>query len=484
MATSSHRTVVDLVREHAAREPDRPAVLGAETLTYGQLLRQVCGVREWLRGRRIGSGDRVAVVRGRGTELVALILGILDLGAVYVPVDPTHPAPLRDRMLALTRPRLTVDDRTALPAPAAPAPAPAPARAGHADDTAYVIFTSGSTGDPKGVALTHAGLLDYALALPARVGMAAGDRSLGLAPPGFSSSLRQLLLPLATGAATVIASDDEVRTPWQFLDLLARHRVTQLDVVPSFWRVLTAVEDDGELRAALRHVRRVLFASERLDAGLVQRTVALTGGCRVWNMYGCSETTGIVAARDVTDAAEGGDALPIGDALDHVRLTTRGEPGETELVVTGRAVTTGYLPPAAGTVEHLADGTRRLATGDLVDHDPATGFVWRGRKDRQSKVRGFRVNHTALEAELDHCPGVECSAVVTAGEDGVEVAYVSSPGVRLDPADLIEWSRRHLPLPMVPAVAHRIEDWPRLRSGKTDLVHLRHLCGTRASRQL
>ena len=482
-------TLLALVRAQAARTPDRPAVLGATSLTYRRLLRQADGIGGWLRGRGVRQGDAVGVARGRGGDLPGLILGIHACGAVYVPIDPLSPEPLRERIVATVQPRLVIDESEVLPDGTSEASPEGLDGAGgdlavlrQGDDpTAYVIFTSGSTGDPKGVRLSHEGLYDYARALPARVGTTAEDRCLGLAPPGFSSSIRQLLVPLAVGAAVVVCDEDDVRTPWAFLDLLARHAVTQLDVVPSFWRALTDTQDDAELARTLVTVRRTLFASERLDAALVRRTIEVAPHSRVWNMYGCSETTGIIAACDVTALTDTPGPLPIGTGLDHVRLGVRRLDAGEELVVTGRAVAIGYLGRRNGGIEPVGAGARRLTTGDLVSRDEDGRFVWRGRADRQSKVRGFRVNHEAVEAELGRCPAIRRAAVVAADTDGLEVAYTERAGEGIEPSRLIRWAREELPPPMVPAAAHRVSSWPELPNGKTDLMRLRRLVPVRSS---
>src|SRR5262249_55584706 len=110
---------------------------------------------------------------------------------------------------------------------------------------AYVVYTSGSTGVPKGVMVTRGNLCDYVQAMGKRLGVNAADIYLHTASFGFSSSVRQLLVPLAHGARVVIATSDEIREPVSLFQTVRSEGVTIVDLVPSYWR--TCVDALGEL---------------------------------------------------------------------------------------------------------------------------------------------------------------------------------------------------------------------------------------------
>src|SRR5207245_6626718 len=120
------------------------------------------------------------------------------------------------------------------------------------DDLAYVIYTSGSTGRPKGAMITHGNLANYLLALDHELKINPDDLYLHLASIAFSSSRRQLLLPLSQGAAVVIASTEERKDPLVLFRMIKECGVTVMDAVPSFWRnctsVLASLDDQSRQR--------------------------------------------------------------------------------------------------------------------------------------------------------------------------------------------------------------------------------------------
>jgi acyl-coenzyme A synthetase/AMP-(fatty) acid ligase len=471
------------VQRAASARLGEPAVNGSARVTYGEATQMADAVAGHLRAVGTAAGDLVAVASGRSHLAPVLILGVMRSGAVYLPLDPLYPDALLTSMVKAAGVRTVIVDRAAggrQPAVDAHAVEAAallsPVRgmdlpAVDVCGGAFAMFTSGSTDAPKGMLLGHAGLAQYARALPDRVGLRAGDRCLGVAPLGFSSSIRQLLLPLAAGATVVVPTDEQVHTPWEFADLVREQRVSHLDVTPSYWRALLDALPEDEARTMLAGVRRVLFASETLDAPLAHRTRGLAPHTRIWNLYGCTETTGIVTAYEFTGAEPADAPVPVGTALDHVTVTV--EPGDGpdpqaggQIVVTGSAVALGALGDGLPVGPGCA--VRSLATGDRAKMT-AAGLVWLGRSDRLLKVRGMRVVAESVEQHLLVHPGVQRAAVVAATERGLVCAIQSAPGTAApEPRRLVAWLRERLPGHMVPAEITVAAEWPVLPNGKTD----------------
>ncbi|MEV6986939.1 AMP-binding protein [Sphaerisporangium sp. NPDC051017] len=488
-APSDLETLPDLVRWAAGAYSEQPAVIGAAALSYGELQAMVDVVATQLLTVGMAPGGVVGVASGRSYLAPALILGIMRSGAVYLPLDPLYPDVLLEAMVQAADVGTVIVDRAAagrVPTMRAcvieAASLLSRGRCGTSLPAvdlcggAYGMFTSGSTGAPKGVLLGHAGLGEYARALPGRVGLGAGDRCLGVAPLGFSSSVRQLLLPLAVGATVVVPTDGQVRTPWELADLIQAERVSHLDVTPSFWRAFLDALPESDACRMLAGVRRVLFASESLDVPLANRTRRLAPHARLWNMYGCTETTGIVTAYEVTGSEPEDAAVPIGTALDHVMVSVAladdgpSCAGSGQIVVTGRAVALG--PLSRGTTAGSACAVRRLETGDRAE-EIAAGLVWHGRGDRVLKVRGIRVTAESVEQQLLAHDQVRRAAVVAATERGLICTVEPAPETREpDPGRLISWLRQRLPGHMVPAEITVTTDWPLLPNGKTDYRQL------------
>ena len=497
------RAVIDRIAEHAAARPDAPALVGEDVcLTYRELGARVAQVAAVLVARGVGPEVRVGVAMERSPSSVVAALAIWAAGGAHVPIDPEYPADRQRFIVADARPAVLlvdggvpeplagfdgaiVDLRAIDPDGAAVlAPSHAPA-----DALAYVMYTSGSSGRPKGVAVTRGNLDRYADSIASAVGLTADDVVLHTAAFGFSSSIRQIVAPLVRGASVVVASSRERRDPIALLDVVRARGVTVVDLVPSHWRSVL------ETRAL--PVRLLLAASEPLPPDLVRAWFA-AAPTAVCNMYGQTETTGIVATLPLhaDRAVPGGASVRIGRPIAGAQLYVLdaqlapapvGVAGE--LYVGGDTVARGYLGPSALTAERFVPdpfapepGARMYRTGDRcrLCADGSLEFVARG--DLQVKIRGHRVEPAEVEAALAAHPEVADAAVVataiTAGETrlvGYAVPHAAAASASSGAwpwPELLDHLREKLPAYLVPATVLRIDRLPRTASGKLDRAAL------------
>jgi acyl-coenzyme A synthetase/AMP-(fatty) acid ligase len=355
---------------------------------------------------------------------------------------------------------------------------------------AYGIYTSGSTGTPKRVAIGHRSLRHYVHVLAQRIDLSPDDRMLHTASPVFSAAMRQLLVPLATGAAVVLAESDDLREPARLWRLMHATDVTILDTVPAYLERLVAVAGPP-----LR-LRLALTTGEPLRRSLVARARnALGTSCRMINLYGQTETTGSIAAHEVaTSPSE--ETVPLGSALPGTRITVRDARLEPvargirgEICVEGEALALGYEGRAELTAQRFVpcpDG-RLYRTGDIgVERaDGVIEFV--GRVDHQVKVRGIRVELGEIEHHLADHPAVRRAAVTvvtSAGGDAQLGAYLEASGARVAIAELRSHLRERLPEALVPSRMVWLDALPTSPSGKLsrlDLPPLAAEAGTRRS---
>jgi amino acid adenylation domain-containing protein len=499
-------TLPALFAAQAARAPDAVAVaVGAVMVSYAQLQAAAGRVAGLLAGYGAGPEQVVAVVMDRGAELAAALLGVLQAGAAYLPVDPAYPGTRIAFMLADARPAAVIASASAAAALPAldvpvltagggtPPPGPGAGRGGalRPGHPAYVIYTSGSTGQPKGVMVTHASVLSLFDATRAQFGFGAADVWSWFHSPAFDVSVWELFGALVHGGRVVVVPYATSRSPAEFLALLARQAVTVVCQTPSaFYQLMDAAPGGGPELAW----RWVIFAGEALDAGRVSSWRAgRRRGPALVNMYGITETTvhSTWLALDGAAAGPGGAGSPVGqpitgwqaclldDWLDPVPAGVTGE-----LYIAGAGLARGYAGRPALTAQRFIacpfgpPGQRMYRSGDLARWAPGGQLTYLGRADDQVKIRGFRIEPGEIEAVLATCPGVARAAVVPRDDTpgGTQLAAYIVPATPADPTELATRARQHatqnLPDYMLPATITTLDTLPLTINGKLNRAAL------------
>ncbi|MBZ4422338.1 non-ribosomal peptide synthase/polyketide synthase [Myxococcus sp. RHSTA-1-4] len=466
----------------ADAKPGAEAVWSASgaTLTYGELEARANRLAGLLRERGVGPEVRVALYLERSAELVVGMLAVLKAGGAFVPVDPGLPAQRAAWMLeeaggrvVLTQARLApaLSDRNlevlCMDLDAEPVEArPARRVEGGAgpDNLAYVIFTSGSTGLPKGVMVTHGGLVNTARAVAEAHGVREDDRVLQYASPSFDASVCEVFSTLAAGAGLRVANREALLPGDALADTVRRLGVTVVTLTPSVLRLQPPESLEG--------VRTLISAGEACPADVVRRWGP---GRRMLNGYGPTEVTvcatvsrGSVSAERVTLGGPLANArvYVLDDGLRPVPVGVAGE-----LYVGGAGVARGYLGRPDLTAERFVPdafsgepGARLYRTGDVVRWVENGELEYVGRRDGQVKVRGMRLELGEVEAALARHPDVKDAAVVCEA-GGRLVAYVAG---KVEVARVREWLREQLPEYMVPAAYVVLGALPLTPSGKVD----------------
>ncbi|WP_071927739.1 amino acid adenylation domain-containing protein [Nocardia mangyaensis] len=525
LTVAEHRTLVpaqgptavapvvlsDIVERAATKFPDRPALrwfaggsVAGEVgeLDYAEVALRAHRLGRALIARGIGTGDRVAVGLTRSLDCALAIFGVASSGAAFVPVDPRYPADRVRHMLTDSGARAVLTTRADVDAlreaadgldtqwmlvddaelhaelagySGAPITDPQRVRPIRPADLAYQIYTSGSTGLPKGVTVTHSGLVSLAVDLQERMGLDRFSKTFFFSTPSFDVSVLDMLLAVYSGAEMVIGPID-IYGGDELGALLEREQVTHTFLTPA---VLASVD---ATRWPLPHLRGLMAGGEAVPPDLVENWAP---GRRFVNAYGPTEFTVIAAMSElrvgvpvaIGTPVRGSRALVLDERL---RPVVRGVPGE--LYIGGTGIAQGYHQRYALTAgRFVADpygpaGSRMYRTGDVVRWTPTGELDYLGRSDHQVKVRGFRIELGEISAVLGSHPEVRFAHTEVrriAGDDRI-VAWVQlAEGT--DPAELAE-VRNHaaarLAGHMVPASLNLIDRVPLTPVGKLDRAAL------------
>ena len=418
-APNQGRTLSELFTAQAARTPAAVAVRGAngETLSYAALAEQARAVAAHLRRQGIGPEALVGVCLRRIPQLLVGLLGILEAGAAYVPLDPRYPSERLRWMLEDAGAKWVLSEESLLETVRAigsnsecisletvlERPREAAAERGTATvpgNLAYVLYTSGSTGRPKGVMLTHesaAALVGWALEQyhPAELSGVLASTSIC-----FDLSIFELFAPLTCGGTVVLVEN--------ILELAERSRLEDVRLINT---VPSAMKELLRLQAVPASVQVVNLAGEALDGGLVAEIYEQLPEVKVWNLYGPTEDTTYSTAGGV----ERGTGKPnIGRALAGKRLYITDakqqlSPIEAvgEVMLGGVGLGRGYWGRPDLTAERFVpdgisgeSGARLYRTGDLGRYQRDGAVEYLGRMDQQVKLRGFRIELGEIESAL------------------------------------------------------------------------------------
>jgi aspartate racemase len=474
------------------------------TLTYQALNERANQLAHYLLDQGLQPQELVAISMHRCFEMVVGIWGVLKAGGAYVPIDPTYPQARQHYMLADSQARFILTQKSlvaSIPGDAAtvlsldadwdtvaPYPHNNPAVPGTSEQPAYVIYTSGSTGNPKGVKIPHRGVINHSLAITQAFELNAEDRALQFSSISFDIIVEELFPTLLNGAILVLRTEEISTSIRKFLEFIAAHQITILNLPTAFWHELV-----NGLSLVKRNfpssVRLVIVGGEKASRLAYAEWVKQVGHYPRWlNAYGPTETTVTATIYDPIQAQydpEQGE-IPIGKPLAHTEIyilnaelkqVAFGEVGELHIGGPGLAIGYHHLP--SRTTDKFIPNpfsddpqSRLYKTGDLVRYLPDGNLEFMGRIDFQVKIRGFRIELGEIEGCLEKHPSIR-QAIAQVHKDGAGdqrlVAYlVTHSTEKFESASVQQFLKTELPEYMIPTAFVLLETLPLTPNGKVD----------------
>ncbi len=491
----------DLFNAQFERTPDNTAVReGERRLSFRQLQERSNRLAHYLRKLGASTGTRVALCVDRSFDMFVGLLGILKIGAAYVPLDPSHPPGRMASLLEDAKPAVLITQQKLLAnAPVhriptvildadwhkiARASADFPASDVQSDDPAYVLYTSGSSGKPKGVEGTHRGAMNRMRWMWERYPFEAGEVCCQKTNVGFVDSVWEIFGPLLAGVPSVILPTEVVRDPEELLQILAGEGVTRIVLVPSLLRAL--LDHAPNLQERVPRLKLWSCSGEALSGELARRFRQGFPEATLLNIYGSSEVAADVTWHEVLEKEEDiGATVPIGKPISNTQMYVL-DPHRNpvpvgvrgEIYVGGDGLALGYWNRAVLTAERFVENpiapeqSKRLyRTGDLGRWRWYGEIEYLGRVDGEVKLRGMRIDLGEIESVLVSHAGVREGALQRVEEGGEArlVAYLVPEGARkADGRELRQYLRSKLPEHMVPARFVQVAELPLLPSGKVN----------------
>jgi acyl-CoA synthetase (AMP-forming)/AMP-acid ligase II len=468
------RRISDVVKPWAERSPDRPALVeAAGTWTYGQLCSVIATTQAWLVDSGVRPGDRVMLVCENCRAFVAILLALAGLDAWPVLVNARLSAPEIDQIREHCGARRVIYTTSVSPharehakrhgavildvkdigavalGPLDETVEPEPIDPNSTDNIAALIYTSGTTGLPKGVMLTHRGLL-FVAAVSARIrSLTPEDCLLGILPMSHAVGLSVVLLGALLSGATVdlMARFDPVAV----LKALEGGQLTVMLGAPAMFSLFLEYAKMKGIRSAKYPGLRIISSSGAPLHATLKLEVENLFGLVLHNGYGVTECSPNIAQTRVEAPCQ---YVSVGHVFPGVEIRLVGTDGRPvlgeevgELWVRGPNVMKGYYRAPEETALAI-DAEGWFNTRDLARMED--GKVYIVGRTKELIVRfGFNVYPAEVEAVLNTCPGVVRSAVIgrTVAGDGNEevVAFVQpAPGSTLTSTQLAEHAAGHL----------------------------------------
>lgn len=476
-------TIVDNLDRGRRLFGDRPLLIGGKSrIGYAEFAELVEGAATQLSTLGMRPGDRLAVCLRNGPDIAVAIWACARAGYIFAGLPTNLDSPAWGALLDHIEPAVVLGGEEflgALGPGAMPVddhlvghrlewdercPPPSP------EDAYAVVFTSGTTGRPKAAMVTHRATMTIAAFYRDLLDLTPADRTAIHLPFSYvSGHISQLNPFMLAGGSAVPMPHFSAAT---LLRVIGEFGVSVIDVVPSIFSLL--LRERGFGGPATATLRAAYFGGAPMPAATVRELRERLPGLRLFNIYGMSETGGVIAALPDEDLADRLDSVGRPAASAQVRLDER----TGELLVRGPTVTPGYWnDPAATAVALDADGW--LRTGDVARLD-ADGYLRIVDRVKDMIIRGgVKIYPADVENALVSHPGVE-SATAVGVADGIAgeivgACVVASAGVRLDVGDLRAHVRTLLPVHSRPRRLLVVDALPRNATGKVDRVAVRKL---------
>ncbi|MCU5534227.1 amino acid adenylation domain-containing protein [Bacillus cereus] len=481
-----------LFMDQVNKNPNNIAIEeGERTILYSELDKQSDCIGAYLIQNGVQRGDYVAVLGERKIETVSAILGILKIGAAYIPLSPDIPKERKDKIIADSKCEKIIDidliskilkeestrDIEII---------------NHPGDVAYTIYTSGSTGMPKGVVIKHQAVVNTILDVNSKFNVTEEDKVIGLSNLSFDLSVYDIFGTFAAGATLVLIEDQrDVKT---VREIVLQKGITIWNSVPKVMEMLIdyseSIHSEVIDYSNLPNLRLVLLSGDWIPLSLPERIKEQFVGSEVISLGGATEASIWSIYYPIEQILEEWNSIPYGYPLSNQKyyvlnfaqeLCPLGVKGD--LYIGGSGLAEGYLNDSKKTemifIEHPKYG-RLYKTGDIGKMASKGYIEFLGRDDSQIKIRGYRVELSEIENTIMKYPGIKAVKVLNIVKENKSSslqAYIVGDK-KWTSNNMTQFLGNKLPSYMIPSSFIQVNSIPLTNNGKVNVKLLKELKAT------
>ena len=416
-----------------------------ETLTYKGLNKRANQLANYLKNQGVVSEDKIALYNYRNSDYIISVLAVMKLGAVFIPIASDQPSERVGFILSNSNSKLVltnsdlkknlIDTKVQILDVSLIRETIQNESSDNLnikqdlDKLAYVLYTSGSTGNPKGVLISNKALSNYIFWGKEYYDISSKSSFALFTSVGFDLTITSTFLPLVSGGRVVIYKESNSGPDTAVLDVIKDNLVDTIKLTPSH---LSLFKDRDLTNSS---IEKIIVGGEDFKVSL-GKSIKLAFGnrVRIFNEYGPTEATVGCIVSEFNPEKHKESSVPIGKPIsnmhayildDYKNLVPKGVIGA--LYLSGNSLADGYLGLDQLSEEKFTEnpfvrGQKLYDTGDLARINEHNEYEYLGRVDEQVKLRGYRIELTDIESNLNDIKGVENCAVVLAKSSRVNIA--------------------------------------------------------------
>ena len=482
------KTIINLFEEQVEISPDKTAIVFEnQQLTYKELNEKSNCLGRFLLANNVGPGDIVGILLDKSLEMIVSILGILKVGATFLPIDVNYPNERIDYIIRDSKANILLTTQDLMhKANDTVQPLSVELDSTYfsqydtnnlninydTNNIAYIMYTSGSTGNPKGVMVTQKNIVRL-VKNNKFIDFEADEHILQTGSIVFDACTFEIWGALLNGFKLFIMKKEDLLDANVLEKYLEENKITTLWLTAPLFNQLCEAN-----QYMFKNVKKLLTGGDVLSPKHINLARKANPNLTIINGYGPTENTTFSCCFTINKKYT--DSIPIGKPISNStgyivnkdgNLCPIGIPGE--LWVGGDGVSNGYLNNEILTTEKFIKNPFEegiiYKTGDLVKWLPDGNIEFIGRIDNQVKIRGFRIELNEINKRILEDPYVKESftSIKTMNNTKYICSYiVTKKDFELD--NLKNYLNKYLPSYMIPTYFVKLKKLPINQNGKVD----------------